>query len=107
MGKNNHKGPTQMNLYLRIVVGGYLVYLAYDIFKLRDTQAAEYWVMMLFVLLFTVAGAGFAAVSIKGLIKKEYYDPNNDSGGGEQIIDAPAEDIAVEESAPEESEEEN
>jgi len=106
MGKNNHKGPTQMNLYLRIVVGGYLVYLAYDIFKLRDTQAAEYWVMMLFVLLFTVAGAVFAAISIKSLIKKEYYDPNNDSGESEQIIDASSEDIAVGEPAAAEPEEE-
>ncbi len=78
MGKNNHKGTTQMNLYLRIVVGGYLVYLAYDIFKLQDTQVSDYWIMMLFVLLFTVIGATLVVVSLKGLIKKEYYDPNKD-----------------------------
>lgn len=79
MGKNNHKGPTQMNLYLRIVVGGYLVYLAYDIFRLRDTQAPEFWIMMLFVLLFTLTGGGLAVVSLIRLIKKDYYDPNNES----------------------------
>ncbi|MFT3982631.1 MAG: hypothetical protein QM697_01880 [Lachnospiraceae bacterium] len=79
MGKNNHKGPTQMSLYMRIVVGGYLVYLAYDIFKLRDTQASDYWFMMVSVVLFTVIGIILAAMSIKGLIKKDYYDPNNDS----------------------------
>lgn len=79
MGKNKHKGPTQMNLYLRIVVGGYLVYLAYDLFKLQDVQAPDYWVMMLFVLLFVVIGAILVIFSLKGLIKKEYYDPDKDN----------------------------
>lgn len=34
MKKKRNRVPTQMNYYLRIVVGGYLVYLAYDIFRL-------------------------------------------------------------------------
>ncbi|HOO28289.1 MAG TPA: hypothetical protein PLU43_07475 [Lachnospiraceae bacterium] len=76
MKKKRNRVPTQMN-YLRIVVGGYLVYLAYDIFRLRDTQASDYWLMMLFVLLFTIFGGVIVIFSLKHLIKKEYYDPNN------------------------------
>lgn len=90
MEKKTPKNVTQMNLYIRILAGGYVVYLAYDIFKMRDPQASNYWLMMLFVALFVIVGAGFVIMSVKSLIKKEYYDPNQDNSEDEQIVESSA-----------------
>ncbi len=80
MGKNNHKGPTQMNLYIRVLAGGYLVYLAYDIFNIMKSKPAgsDFWLMVLFIVLFVAVGVLIVVFSIKSLIKKEYYDPNHE-----------------------------
>lgn len=92
MEKKKPRNVTQMNLYIRILAGGYVVYLAYDIFKMRDPQASNYWLMMLFVALFVIVGAGFVIMSVKSLIKKEYYDPNQDNSeeDEQQIVDSSA-----------------
>lgn len=105
MEKKKPRNVTQMNLYIRILAGGYIVYLAYDIFKLRDPQASNYWLMMLFVALFVIVGAGFVIMSVKSLIKKEYYDPNQDDSEEEQAVESTAVDVQEAEIEQKQSEE--
>ena len=65
---NKVNRPPQTSLYLRLLGGGYLVYLAWD---LRDAVGENplFWVA---ILVFGVVGFALAAHSLLKLIRKEY-----------------------------------
>lgn len=73
MKKNRY--VTKMNLYIRILVAGYVVYLAYEL--VPSVQAAtgneKIW-MILATAVLALAGLAIVIFSVKGLIRREYYD---------------------------------
>ncbi len=78
--KNNVlKKTTAMNLYLRIIVGGFLVYLAYTLaIDLGNTSGNDTIIFAVAAGVFTLAGIGVVIWSIYRLMKKDYYDPMTD-----------------------------
>ena len=66
---------TKMNLYLRILVAAYIVYLAYGILPGIQEAVGNEKVLMIIALIFLVfAGVTIIVFAVKGLIKKEYYE---------------------------------
>lgn len=73
------KKTTSTNLYLRIFVGGFLVYLAYTLgIDLKNTTGNDTIIFGAATILFAVAGAIIVGWSVYRLIKKDYYDPMTD-----------------------------
>ena len=74
MNKKN-RYVTKMNLYIRILVAGYVVYLAYELVpSVREAAGNEKIWMILATAFLAIAGIVIVAFSVKGLICKEYYD---------------------------------
>lgn len=92
--KKNPKLPTAIMLFLRIFIGGYLCYLAYQIITGGDSSLNSI-VVYGFSAIFVVAGLGLIGLSIKMMIKGEYQ-------GGFGDIEAKEEEI-IEESKTEEN----
>ena len=70
------KKTTAMNLYLRIMIGGFLVYLAYTLgIDLKNTTGNDTIIFGAATILFALAGVIVAGWSLYRLIKKDYYDP--------------------------------
>ena len=65
--ENNY--PSQTVLTIRAIVGGYVLYLAYQIITSENEVTPLMWAA---VVLFIVAGAGLIIMSIKHFICKEY-----------------------------------
>jgi len=66
---------TKMNLYLRILVAAYIVYLAYGIFPGIQEAVGNEKILMIVAFVFLVfAGITIIVFAVKGLIKKEYYE---------------------------------
>ncbi len=87
------KKTTAMNLYLRIMVGGFLVYLAYTLgIDLGNTTGKDMLIFGGATILFALAGTVIVVWSIYRLIKKDYYDPIMDGDISE--ADDSAEDDA-------------
>lgn len=65
--------PPQSSLYLRLLGGGYLVYIAWD---LRGAVAEKplFWIP---ILVFGAVGLFLLAESLKKLIRKEYAGAEN------------------------------
>lgn len=73
------KKTTAMNLYLRIFIGGFLVYLAYTLgIDLKNTTGNDTIVFGAATVLFAVSGVVIVGWSVYRLIKKDYYDPMTD-----------------------------
>jgi threonine/homoserine/homoserine lactone efflux protein len=72
MSKNVSR-PPQSSLYLRLLGGGYLVYIAWD---LRGAVAENplFWIA---ILVFGAIGIFLLAESIRKLIRKEYAGAEN------------------------------
>ena len=68
-----NKQTTQINLIIRCVVAGYLIYLAHSIIKELDT-APNVRLMVGFAIAFTFAGVLIIAFTIKAFVNKEYKD---------------------------------
>ena len=77
--KNPERKPNQGQLTLKIIVGGYLVYLAWKIYQGGALQKTgwELAAMVGAIVLFTVFGIWTAVASFLALAKKDYYDPNS------------------------------
>ena len=60
----------QMRLMLRLAAGGYLVYLAYDLFRAEQRD----WLLLGAAAVFALMGAGLVIFSLLALVKKN--DPN-------------------------------
>lgn len=79
------KKTTAMNLYLRIMVGGFLVYLAYTLaIDLGNTSGNDTIIFGVAAGIFALAGAGVVIWSVYRLIKKDYYDPMTEPEPEEQ-----------------------
>lgn len=70
----------QMSLFLWLVVGGYLVYQAYQILS-GDMGTANHLVLYIFSALFIVVGVVIVAVSLYALIGKHYQQPQSSNDG--------------------------
>lgn len=85
---------TQAQLVMRMIVGGYLDYLAYDLFKERASSTMKPVVMWSFIVLFTIIGTYFLAKAlylyIIGAYKGGKLDPGEDE---EEEADADAEEV--------------
>ncbi len=74
------KKTTAMNLYLRIFIGGFLMYLAYTLgVELGSMTGNDKIIIGAAVILFAVAGVIIVGWSIFRLVKKDYYDPMTDT----------------------------
>lgn len=72
---------TQGQLVMRLLVGGYLDYLSYDLVKDRATSTITPWLLWTFVVFFTIAGTYFFVKALILYIKGEYV-------GGKLDVDA-------------------
>lgn len=59
----------QTKVILRLVVGGYLSYLAYDLFRSNQGN----WVFLAASLVFALAGAGLVIHSLLTLVRSDYF----------------------------------
>lgn len=81
MENNNDvlKKTTAMNLYLRIFIGGFLVYLAYTLaVDLENLTGNDKIIIGAATVLFIIAGIIIVGWSFYRLVKKDYYDPMTD-----------------------------
>jgi hypothetical protein len=77
--KDIYKKTTAMHLYLRIMIGGFLIYLAYSLgIDLKNVAGSELMILGSATVLFSVAGVVIAGWSLYRLVKKDYYDPMTD-----------------------------
>ena len=82
------KKTTTMNLYLRIFIGGFLMYLAYTLVpELEDMTGNDKIIIGAATVLFVVAGAMIVGWSVYRLVKKDYYDPLTDDAEVEEKIE--------------------
>lgn len=75
--KKEYKGmiATKNGLFLRGVIGGFILYYGYTILAdISTTPADERMLLYIFIAVFGVAGLWIVIDSIKRLIKKEYED---------------------------------
>jgi len=63
--------PNQGMLAIRAIVGGYLVYLAYDILSTESTTVPRIGIL-LFCILFVIAGSALVVMTIRSFVKGEY-----------------------------------
>lgn len=77
--KNNPDGlPTQGQLTLRVLVGGYLYYLIYQIYTGGGLENTG-WKLAIIIgamILFAGFGAYFLYNGIRAIMNRDYYDPN-------------------------------
>jgi hypothetical protein len=82
------KSLTSTSLGLRIVMGGYLLYLAYSLIpSIRtavDTKEFIFWIVM--VTLFFGVGSVIVFFSLKALIKGEYDKGTDSESSDEQDV---------------------
>ena len=67
--KQTRRFPTQAVLTIRVIVGAYVMYLAYQIVTSGEEKP---WYIFIFVVLFVVVGILMIAFSLKHLILGEY-----------------------------------
>lgn len=82
----SHK-PTQSQLFIKIIVGGYLVYLAWQLYKDGALVSYTGWQLALMIaamVLFVVFGVGLCVISLKALGARDFYDPNAPSASEEE-----------------------
>lgn len=69
------KYTTKMNFYIRILVAGYVVYLAYSLIpSIQEATGNKQIGLMIATAIMAFAGILIIVFSVKGLIKKEYYE---------------------------------
>ena len=68
--------PTQAALIIRAIVGGYVAYLAYQIATSKSEVTPVMWAA---VAIFTVAGVGLVAMSVKHFVCGEYEGGSRDA----------------------------
>ena len=71
--KSNY--PTQTVLTIRAIVGGYVIYLAYQIITSGNKISAWMWAA---IALFIIAGSGLVITSVKHFICGEYEGGKRD-----------------------------
>ena len=83
---NPERLPTQAQLMLRILVGGYLYYLIYQLLTGGALQNTGWKLAVMIggIVLFAVFCGYFIVMSVRMLMRQEYYDPN--SPQAEEIV---------------------
>jgi len=98
--RNPDKLPTKFQVICRIVVGGYLLYLVYKLYKdgaVVNTSGGERIIMIAAMVLFSVAGV-YAIVRGLMIYKKgKFFDPKNDDFSEEGMAEMEAQKEAEEE----------
>lgn len=96
--KTKNSLPNQSMLAIRAVVGGYLIYLAYDILSTESVTAPRIG-MILFCILFVVAGIVLITTTLRSFVKGEYIggkadytEDENEEEINQPIIDDNADD---------------
>ena len=87
---NRQKGnlPTQMNLGIRIVAGGYLLYLAYSIYgNTKEVEGAGKIVFPLAMVLFVLIGVVIIFSSLRAMQRGEYVGGSADTDQGTEAGD--------------------
>ena len=77
--KNPENKPTQAQATMKVVCGGYLFYLIYQIIKdggLVQTHGWQLALMILGLVSFAVAGSYCIYTAIKLYLKNDFYNPN-------------------------------
>ena len=74
--KEKKNYPTQMALTIRAIVGGYLVYLAYQLITSESETTPLIWAA---IAVFIIAGAGLVIMSVKHYIAGEYEGGKKDT----------------------------
>ena len=69
---------TQGQLIMRVLVGGYLDYLAYDLFKERATSSINPIVLWIVIIFFTIAGTYFLGMALILYYRGEYKGGKKD-----------------------------
>lgn len=67
--KERQSTPPQGSLLLRLLGGGYLVYLAYDLFRSGDRKIA----ILIAACIFALVGGALFLCSLVTLIKSDYF----------------------------------
>lgn len=79
------KKTTAMNLYLRIFIGGFLIYLSYMLgADLGNITGNDKIIIGAAAVLFVVAGVIIVGWSVYRLVKKDYYDPLTEAAEEEE-----------------------
>lgn len=74
------KKTTQTNLWLRIFVGAFIIYMMADVIKgLGDVSKTNFMILLSFSVILIGASVFIIVWSVYKLIKKEYYDPMRDA----------------------------
>lgn len=82
---NRRKGDTKVGLMLRILVAGYVLYLAYDLIRgFGETAGNDRVLIAAAIGVFLIGGGLILILSVKKLIRKEYVDANEDEGDEER-----------------------
>lgn len=93
--KDTLKKTTALTLWLRIMVGAFVIYLAYSIgIDLKNTSGKDTIVLGIAVIAFVLAGGVICLHSLYRLIRKDYYDPmcEDSTDASEQTMDSTIED---------------
>lgn len=76
------KHTTATNLLLRLFIGGFLIYMAYEILtSLGDSPSGNQMTLIGFSVFFIICGVGIGANSLYRLFKRKYYDPMANQDG--------------------------
>lgn len=90
------KRTTQTNLWLRIFVGAFIIYMMADVVKGLSEVSQKDFVILATLSVLLIAGAVCIIVwSVYRLIKKDYYDPQREISDANE--DASKEEIKKEE----------
>lgn len=96
MAKRNPDNlPTKFQVIIRMVVGVYLYYLIYSMYKTPEFKATSGWSKVLMIaamVLFAVAGAWVFIKGLKGYRAGKFFDPNNDDYSEEAVAEREAEE---------------
>lgn len=78
------KKTTATNLLLRLFIGGFLIYMAYEILtSLEGVSRTSLITLVGFSIFFIISGGVIVIHSLYKLIKRQYYDPMADDAGEE------------------------
>lgn len=106
---NPDNKPTRLQTIVKVIVGGYLYYIIYSMIKegvLNETGAKKYLFIAAMVV-FAAFGLYFMIIGIKGLMKGDFYDPNEtEEELDERLAEENGEVVEKVEEAEEEIEEE-
>ena len=80
------KLPTSMMLFLRIFIGGYLCYLAYQLLNTSDISISQTLIYVICTVFF-IAGGIIIILSLKMILRGEYLGGFGDTQNDEENIE--------------------